>query len=407
MHSIRCHVNTGRRSIQTGADLGPFSLEEARRARDFHKSFREYGETPLTPLPGLAKELGLGAVFVKDESRRFGLNSFKVLGGAYAIGRILARRLGRPVENTGRDALCSDPVLRELGSLAFYTATDGNHGRGVAWTAQQLGHTAVVYMPKGAAKTRLDNILATGARCIVTNLNYDDTVRLACDEAEKNKGLLVQDTAWKGYEDVPRWIMQGYMTLALEALEQLRAYGANRPSHLFLQAGVGSFAGAVLGHFAAQLGDAMPCGVIVEPHAANCIFSSFKTGDGAPHSVTGSLDTLMAGLACGKPSTLSWETLRDYSAAAFSCPDFIAANGMRILSSPLGGDARVISGESGAVTCGLLEYLMTRRKAASLRARLNLGPHSQVLLISTEGDTSPQTYRNVVWHGAYPDHNSA
>ncbi|MDR3038285.1 MAG: diaminopropionate ammonia-lyase [Candidatus Adiutrix sp.] len=395
--------NTARKHPGQGAPPADFTRESANRVRAFHRSFPEYTQTPLIPLPHLAQNLGVGSLFVKDESKRFGLNSFKVLGGAYAIGRLLAARLGISIENADFDMLRSPEVRNKLKGLTFATATDGNHGRGVAWTARQLGLDAVVYMPKGAAKTRVDNILATGASCTVTDLNYDDAVRLANANAEKNGWIMVQDTAWEGYEDIPRWIMRGYTTLALEALEQLRALGLKAPTHLFLQAGVGSFAGAVLGYFAAALGDEMPATIIVEPHQANCIHLSMTANDGKPHPVTGNLDTLMAGLACGEPSTVSWGILRDYARASISCPDFIAANGMRILGSPLPGDERIISGESGAVTAGILEYLTTRSEAVAIRQALKLGPESSVLLVSTEGDTSPQIYRDIVWHGKYPD----
>ncbi len=407
MNNILFFENTARKHAGQGAPLTDFTDETAARVRAFHQSFPEYSKTPLVPLPSLAKSLGVGSIFVKDESKRFGLNAFKVLGGAYAIGRLLAERLGRPIENAGRDALRSPEVRKQLGDLTFATATDGNHGRGVAWTARQLGLGAAVYMPRGAAKTRVDNILATGASCTVTDLNYDDAVRLANSNAEKNGWIMVQDTAWEGYEDIPRWIMQGYMTLAVEALEQLRALGVKAPTHLFLQAGVGSFAGAALGYFTAALGDEAPATVIVEPHQANCIHKSMSAKDGKPHNVTGDLDTLMAGLACGEPSTISWGVLRDYAAASISCPDYIAANGMRILGSPLPGDERIISGESGAVTAGILEYLMSSPDAAAMRETLKLGPESSVLLISTEGDTSPQVYRDVVWHGKHPDGGKA
>lgn len=289
-----------------------------------------------------------------------------------------------------------------MGDITFTTATDGNHGRGVAWTAQQLGQKAIIYMPKGSAQTRVDNILAHGAQCIVTDLNYDDAVRMTWDLARKNGHVMVQDTAWDGYEDIPTWIMQGYMTLALEALEQMRAQNL-LPTHVFLQAGVGSFAGAVLGFLAAVLGSEAPAFVIVEPHKADCIYTSVLAGDGRPHAVTGDLDTLMAGLACGEANTVSWGVLRDYATAYISCPDYLAADGMRILAAPLRGDPQIVSGESGAITTGVLRWLMQHPAARTQRAALGLDKDSTVLLISTEGDTAPSIYREVVWFGHYPD----
>lgn len=395
--------NPNRKKPGTGAPLDDFSPVEATRVRTFHKSFREYAPTPLISLAGLAADLGVGSILLKDESKRFGLNAFKVLGGSYAIGRILAERLGRSIDGLTREELASPETRKKLGDITFVTATDGNHGRGVAWTAQQLGQKAVVFMPKGSAQVRADNIRATGAECFITEYNYDESVRIADKYAADNGGVMVQDTAWEGYEDIPRWIMQGYMTLALECLDQIRGAGREMPTHLFLQAGVGSFAGAALGCFAAVLGEETPVACIVEPHAANCIYRSMTARDGNPRIVTGDMRTIMAGLACGEPSTLSWGVLRDYAAASFSCPDHIAANGMRILAAPKDGDSPVVSGESGAVTTGMLEWLMTSDAGKPMAARLNLSKDSRVLCISTEGDTSPEIYRDIVWYGRNSD----
>ena len=324
-----------------------------------------------------------------------------MLGGSYAIARILADRLGRPIDGLTRDELASPAIRKQIGDITFVTATDGNHGRGVAWTAQQLGQKAVVFMPKGSAEVRAEAIRATGAECYITEFNYDDAVRHADKYADEHGGVMVQDTAWEGYEDIPRWIMQGYMTMALECMEQIRETGRTMPTHLFLQAGVGSFAGSTLGCFAAALGDTMPQTIIVEPHEADCIYKSMTAMDGKPRIVTGDMQTLMAGLACGEPSTVSWGIIRDYAAASISCPDSIAANGMRILAAPRPGDEPVVSGESGAVTTGILEWLMSTEKGRAMAKRLNLSKDSHVLLISTEGDTSPELYRDIVWYGKH------
>ena len=393
--------NSARRPFGQGAPLDALTPANTGDVRAFHRTFREYAPTPLHDLPHLAGEFGLGRILIKDESRRFGLNAFKVLGASYAIGRYLAEKLGRPLSSLDPDRL-RDPVLREkLGDITFATTTDGNHGRGVAWTARQIGQKAVVYMPRGSASSRVENIRALGAECSVTDLNYDDAVRMTWARARERGWVMVQDTAWDGYEDIPAWIMQGYTTLAAEALEQMRTAGTQAPTHVFLQAGVGSFAGAVLGCLAAELGPDMPVFVIVEPHRANCIYRSVLAADGRPHSVAGDLDTLMAGLACGEPNTISWPLLRDYAAACVSCPDCVAADGMRILAAPRGGDVPVLSGESGAVTTGVLQWIMQSEEGAEAREKLRLNGTSTVLLISTEGDTSPSTYRDVVWFGRH------
>jgi diaminopropionate ammonia-lyase len=397
INSMRCQGE----NLKKAAKLDDFSDQQVTDVMLFHESLSGYAPTPLVNLPGLAEKLGFGQILLKDESKRFGLNAFKVLGGSYAMGRLLVEKIGAELSGLGFEDLKSPEVRAKTGSLTFVTATDGNHGRGVAWTAKELGHKAVVFMPKGSAEVRAANIRATGAQCFITDLNYDDAVRVANSYALEHGGIMVQDTAWEGYEDIPRWIMQGYMTLAQEALDQIGQFGYDYPTHVFLQAGVGSFAGAVLGRLLEALGKKAPTAVIVEPHLANCFYQSIKAADGKPRIATGLMETIMAGLACGEPSILSWEVLRDYSAASISCADHIAANGMRILAAPTGGDQPIVSGESGAVTAGVLEYLAGpgRRIAEAL----DLNSRSRVLLISTEGDTSPEIYRRIVWYGQHQD----
>ncbi len=345
-----------------------------------------------------AQTLGLATLYVKDESYRFGLNAFKVLGGSYAIGRYLAGRLEMDISQLPYEKMVSPEVREKLGEVTFVTATDGNHGRGVAWTAHQLRQHAVVYMPKGSAAERLDNIRAEGAEASITELNYDDAVRLANGQAEQNGWVMVQDTAWEGYEDIPRWIMQGYGTMALEAREQL----PEKPTHIFLQAGVGSMAGAVAGFFASQYGSERPIITIVEPNKADCLFRTAQANDGALHPVEGHMDTIMAGLACGEPCSIGWEVLKNTADHFISCPDYVAAKGMRLLGNPEQGDTRVISGESGAATAGFVAAVMTDPELADVKAALGLDESSHVLCFSTEGDTDRENYRAVVWDGRYP-----
>ena len=203
--------------------LPVMSLENIKQAREFHKSFPQYTITPLAKLDGMAEGLGLGGLFVKDESYRFGLNAFKVLGGSFAMARYIASEMGRDVSEMTYDYLTSEKFREEFGQATFFTATDGNHGRGVAWAANKLGQKAVVHMPKGSTKTRFDNIAKEGAKVTIEEVNYDDCVRMAAAEAEATPhGVVVQDTAWEGYEEIPAWIMQGYGSMAGEAAEQLR-----------------------------------------------------------------------------------------------------------------------------------------------------------------------------------------
>lgn len=373
-----------------------FDQNEIENVIRFHKSFPKYQETPLVSLKNLANLLGIGDLFVKDESFRFGLNSFKVLGGSYAIGRLLAAKLGKPMNEMTYELLCSEETRKQVGPITFTTATDGNHGRGVAWTAAQLGHKAVIYMPKGSSEIRYRHIKETGAEVYITDLNYDDSVRLAAHNAEKNGWEIIQDTAWDGYADVPAHIMQGYVTMAFEAFDQMEKIHGKRPTHIFVQAGVGAFAGAVLGFFNTVL-EHKPVGVIVEPEKADCLYRTCKANDGRLHHVGGDLKTIMAGLACGEPNPISWKILNQYADLFVSLPDDVAEKGMRILGNPLRGDEQIVSGESGAVTTGLVHQLMQDAAYRELREQLGIDRNSVVLLFSTEGDTDPRIYRSIVW----------
>ena len=376
-------------------DLTFLNAQQAGICRDFHKSFPMYAPTPLAHLPETAQRLGLGDMYVKDESYRFGLNAFKALGGSYAIGKYLAQRLG--VENATYDTLVSPTCKQQLGDITFVTATDGNHGRGVAWTANLLRQKSVVYMPKGSAQERLDNIRAEGADANITDMNYDDAVRLASRHADEFGWVLVQDTAWENYEDIPTWIMQGYGTMGLEAYEQL----PEKPTHIFLQAGVGSMAGSMAGLFASIYGEARPIITVVEPNKADCIFRTAEANDGDLHFVTGDMDTIMAGLACGEPCSIGWNVLANCADHFISCPDYAAAQGMRLLGNPVGQDDRVISGESGAACVGCVAEIMTNPTLASIKKTLGLDETSRVLFFSTEGDTDRENYRAIVWDGKY------
>lgn len=403
-HTISWKVNT-MQNCKSGTATQFLSCEEINKAKQFHQSFPVYQPTPLRSLTCLAQRLGVAGVYVKDESYRFGLNAFKVLGGSYAIARYLAQRLGADISELPYGTLISPQVKKQLGNITFATTTDGNHGRGVAWTARQLQQKAIVYMPKGSSIQRLENIQAEGAEACITEFNYDDAVRMTDENAQKHGWVVVQDTVWEGYEEIPTWIMQGYGTMAAEAVEQLQAMGIERPSHVLLQAGVGSLAGAVQGYLKEVYGEKSPAVAIVESDQAACLYKSALAEDGKPKNVGGHMDTIMAGLACGEPNLIAWEVLRDYSKLFFACPDWVAARGMRILGNPLGSDSRIISGESGAVTMGLLSVLLADGRWEEAKAALGLTPDSTILLFNTEGDTDPEKYRSIVWDGEYPSYD--
>ena len=396
---------TGNKLPKTDAakEMALMTPEAIKEVREFHASFPQYDRTPLAALDKLAATLGVGGVYVKDESYRFGLNAFKVLGGSFAMAKFIAQQTGRKVSDLGFKQLTSPEVKKDLGEFTFFTATDGNHGRGVAWAANQIGQKSVVYMPKGSSATRLANIRKEGAKAEIVDMNYDDAVRLATAESAKTpNSVVIQDTAWEGYEEIPGWIMQGYGTMALEALEQLKDLGVQRPTHIFVQAGVGSLAGAVQGFFANCYPDNVPVTTIVEAKVADCIYRSAMKADGSTVDVGGDLQTIMAGLACGEANTISWEILKSKSSFFVSLPDYAAARAMRVLGAPLVGDTRVISGESGAAGMGaFLEALLTPEYADFNKA-LGLDANSRILFFNTEGDTDPDQYRRIVWDGEYP-----
>lgn len=381
-------------------NLSVMALEEIRKARTFHESFPQYSKTPLAKLDHMAGYLGLGQVYLKDESYRFGLNAFKVLGGSFAIARYIAQQTGKDVSELPYSVLTSDALKKEFGQATFFTATDGNHGRGVAWAANKLGQKAVVYMPKGSTITRFNNIKCEGAEVTIEEVNYDECVRMAADAASKTKnGVVIQDTAWDGYEEIPAWIMQGYGTMAMEAGEQLEEYGCDRPTHVFVQAGVGSLAGAVQGYFVNRYPENPPTVVVVEADVAACLYKGAAAGDGKIRIVDGDMQTIMAGLACGEPNTISWDILKNHVDTFVSAPDWVAAQGMRMLAAPIKGDVSVTSGESGAAPFGVLACIMLRDEYKELREHLKLNKDSKVLLFSTEGDTDPDRYKAIVWEG--------
>ena len=382
--------------------LDLMSEENVTKANEFHKSFPQYSVTPLQKLSALASYLGVKGIYCKDESYRFGLNAFKVLGGSYAMGRYIAKELGRDISQLPYNVLSSDKLREEFGQATFFTATDGNHGRGVAWAAKRLGQKAVVRMPKGTTKTRFDNIAKEGAEVTIEEVNYDDCVRMAAAEAAKTEhGIIVQDTAWAGYEEIPSWILQGYGTLVLEADKQLKENGIDRPTHVFVQAGVGSLAGAVVGYFAHKYKENPPVMVVCEASAADCLYRSAVQADGNLVNVTGDLQTIMAGLACGEGNTIGWDILKNHVTVFASCPDWMSAKATRIYANPLENDPHIISGESGSVPLGLAYTALHDEDAKDLKEALKLDENSNILVISTEGDTDPVRYREIVWDGLY------
>ena len=379
------------------------SYEATADVRRIHESVPGYAPTPLVELRDYARKNGVRAVLIKDESKRFGLNAFKGLGGVYAVSRVICEKLGLDPAEATLPLLQSSPYKEKIADMVFITTTDGNHGKGVSWAAGLLGCKAYVYMPVGSAEVRAQAIRDAGsAEVKITDMRYDDCVRFTAKLAEKNGWFVVQDTSWENYETIPTWIVQGYTTMIFEAAEQLKALGYERPTHVFLQAGVGAMAGGSLGALANIYLDDMPIFATAEPEEVACIFESARYADGRMHTATGSQETIMAGLNCAEPCGVTWPILDKMASYYFAFPDSVAARGMRVLGAPFGNDRRIISGESGAAPMGLVSMLLEKPACRPARERLGLDESSVILVVSTEGDTDPDNYRAVVHDGAYP-----
>lgn len=388
---ILCHINKKRSQSASTHAIEIVSPDVEKSVTRFHRSLPGYHPTPLVKLTQLAKYLGISDLWVKSEADRFDLKAFKVLGASYAMGKIIAEEISLDNRFFAFDKIL--PHTSKFQNLTFVTATDGNHGRAVAWTANKLNCKAVVYLPESASTYRLKAIRNFGAEASKIKGNYDDAVRLAARKAAENGWYLVQDTSWAGYEEIPTFIMQGYFTILIEAFQQLKG---NWPSHVFVQAGVGSLAAAIL-TFICHLNDKpRPYFIVVEPTKAACFYKSMIKNDGKPHAVNGDLDTVMAGLACGEPSKKAWEILKENADAFIACSNQVTINAMRLLGNPLKGDDRIISGESGAVTTGLVYELLSNSMFEGLSEEIGLKSDSKVLVISTEGDTDPDYYRSIL-----------
>jgi diaminopropionate ammonia-lyase len=360
-----------------------------RQAREEIASWPGYAPTPLHSLPALARRLGVASVHCKDEGSRFGLGSFKALGGAYAVGRVLARlageRLGRRVSLR---ELLQDPSLRAAcAAITVTCATDGNHGRSVAWGARMFGCRCVIYIHATVSEGRRHAIEAFGATVVRTEGNYDDAVQRADADARAQGWHVISDTSYPGYMDVPRDVMQGYQLMVQEAIDQLAAW----PTHVFVQAGVGGLAAAVCAWFWERDAARRPVLVVVEPDRADCLLRSARAGQ--PVAVTGALDTLMAGLACGEVSLLAWEILGTGADAFCSVHDEDAIAAMRLLAFPDGGDPGIVAGESAVA--GVAAAIGLAQDAAG-RGALGLGADSRLLFFGTEADTDPALYRELV-----------
>ncbi|MCX7022087.1 MAG: diaminopropionate ammonia-lyase [bacterium] len=338
----------------------------------FHEKVPGYAPTPLVQLPGLAAELDLASIHVKDEAHRFGTKAFKALGASYAVHRFLE-------ENPGDHVFC--------------TASDGNHGMAVAWSARLFDRKAEVFMPKGTVPARVRRIENLGARVTVVDGDYDAAVRAAARESKKHGWVLVQDTAWEGFSEIPTRIMAGYVTMFRELEDELFPPGGPVVDAVFLQAGVGSWAAAAVAYLAGRYGDRMPKIVCVEPTGADCCLASARAGRRV--SLPGA-ETIMAGLNCGTPSLMAWPILAAGTDLFLALPDDCAREAMRAYYHSKKDDPRVVSGESGAAGLAALLALLRVPELEKPRRFLGLGETSRVLLFNTEGDTDPEGFSKIV-----------
>ncbi len=356
-----------------------------RRAKEEIASWPGYAPTPLRDLPDAAAAARVASVRYKDEGGRFGLGSFKALGGAYAVMRLLQAELAkRGVANAATAAELMDGRHKEATrAITVCCATDGNHGRSVAWGARRFGAACVIFVHETVSQGRRDAIAKWGAEIRVVPGTYDDAVREAQKQAEANGWFVVSDTSYPGYTEVPRDVMQGYRLMAEEAAEQI----GDAPTHVFVPGGVGGVAAAVSVQMRARFGAAARV-IVAEPDKAACLLASAEAG--APTMVPGDLDTLMAGLACGEPSLLAWQELERGAFAFISVPDDSAVACMKALAART---PPIVAGESAVA--GLAALLLAAREPFA-RTALGLDESSRVLIFGTEGATDPEVYERLV-----------
>jgi len=345
---------------EISASILPWSPEEHAEVAKYFRSRPDYAVTPLRSLPGYAEQLGVSELVVKDETHRLGLPAFKILGVVYAVYRLLAEKVIR-----------SDSVLT--------CATGGNHGRALAHVARENGLRSVIYVPKAVIQWRVQAIAREGAEIRVVDGSYDDAVHEAARDAEAHGWTLISDTAWPGYETIPRYIMAGYTMLMIEAASQWQAL----PDVVFVQAGVGGLACAVAGWLVSEYASKRPKMITCEPESAACVLESIRTGQQS--QATGSLDTVMGGLNCAEMSSVAWPVLSAAVDAGVCVSDDAALDAVRKLAHPFPSDPRILAGESGA--CGIAGISRTFLHADAQPLREGLGLHrgSRVFAIITEG----------------------
>ncbi len=359
------------------------SLEGFRRANKEITSWDNYEPTPLHSFDDMAEDTGVSSIFYKDEYSRFTLKSFKALGGAYAVANLLIKKLKEEGINANSSDLISGVYKDHTLKHTVCCATDGNHGRSVAWGAQQFGCNCEIYIHRNVSEGREKAIANYGALVNRIKGNYDDSVRIAAEVAESNGYTVVSDTSYEGYTDIPKDVMQGYTVMVDEAMKQMN----DTPTHVFLQGGVGGFPSAVVSFLQESL-DCPPIFVVVEPVNADCLFQSAVNGK--PTAVHGDLDTIMAGLACGEVSVLAWSILENYAPHFMTITDESIPKAMQLLANRT---PPIIAGES-AIT-GLAGFLIACNDG-ELKSKLMINENSKILFFGTEGDTDEEMYEQLV-----------
>lgn len=368
-------------------DTSLYSRENSAEVRRLHESLEVYAETPLVELKNFAAKMNVKSVLVKDESKRFNLKAFKGLGGIFALYKIITRELN--LKNISLSELLSEKYREKISKFVFVTTTDGNHGKGVAWASGIFGCKSFIFMPKGTVAARVKAIqeISKFTEVTVTEMNYDDCVKFSADFATKNEYFLIQDTSWKNYEKIPELIMRGYTTLIYEILSQMKNFGYERPTHVFLQAGVGSMAGTVCAVLLENFRENLPRISIVEPEEVACFYETFKIGDGKIHSATGNFQTIMAGLNCATPCEIAWKFIRESAADSIKISDYECEKAMRQLYRE-----KIISGESGAAGFAPINLVAEDLK---IRQALEIDENSIILVINTEGATDEENFRKI------------
>ncbi|WP_108881950.1 diaminopropionate ammonia-lyase [Anderseniella sp. Alg231-50] len=352
------------------------------------KSWNGYTETPLHTLRDLSNTLGIGGVFYKDEAPRFGLGSFKALGGSYAGLRVIQRELRKQL---GKDISAHDirkgTYADDVAEITLVSATDGNHGKSLSWGAQRFGAPCRIYIHREVSEIRAQAMRDFGATVTRVDGDYDASVEEARNDANENGWFVVSDTSWEGYTQPPIDVMAGYGVMTRETFEQMRV----APTHVFIQCGCGGLAAGVSASFRQLWGDAAPRVVIVEPELAPCLFESAKAGEKTDVEVHE--ETLMAGLSVGEPSGIAWQILSAEASDYVTIPESLIAPAMRLLAQPLGDDPKIVAGESAIAG---LAALIAGTQQSSLRDALGLTTKSRVLLIGSEGATDPAIYASLV-----------